>query len=193
MLLARPASEGIVHLMKAVVYADALPDAWQKILSSQAAIRDYLAAIGLEVVIDEAEGFAFLKQRVREDEMEETLPRLIQRRPLSFPASLLCVLLRRKLAEFDAAGGESRLVLSVDQIVEMLRIFLPDATNEARLVDQIEQHVGKLEEYGFLRRLRKDENFYEVRRILTALVDATWLESMNEKLQGYRKHAAGAV
>jgi len=34
------------------------------------------------------------------------LPRLVQRRALSFPVSLLLALLRKKLAEFDAGGGE---------------------------------------------------------------------------------------
>ena len=51
--------------------------------------------------IDEADGYAFLRQRPQEPG-EEPLPRLVPRRPLGFPVSLLLVLLRKKVAEADA-------------------------------------------------------------------------------------------
>ena len=82
------------------------------------------------------------------------LPRLVARRPLSFPVSLLLALLRKKLAEFDAGGGDTRLVLSRDEIVELVRVFLPDSSNEARLIDQVDTHLNKIVELGFLRRLK---------------------------------------
>ena len=67
--------------------------------------------LGLELVLDEAEGYAFLRSRPEsEDDGNSKLPRLVARRPLSFPVSLLLALLRKKLAEFDAGGGETRLV-----------------------------------------------------------------------------------
>ena len=40
-------------------------------------------------------------------------------------------------------GGDTRLVLSRDQIVEMVRVFLPEHSNEAKVVDQIETHIGQ--------------------------------------------------
>ncbi len=57
--------------------------------------------------------------------MIDSLPRLIPRRALSFHVSLLLALLRKKLAEFDAQGGDTRLMLTREQIVEMVRVFLP--------------------------------------------------------------------
>jgi hypothetical protein len=62
--------------------------------------------LGLELVLDEAEGYAFLRARPEEEDSDTSaskLPRLVARRPLSFPVSLLLALLRKKLAEFDAA------------------------------------------------------------------------------------------
>ena len=94
------------------------------------------------------------RARNREDEGAPRLPRLVARRPLSFPVSLLLALLRKKLAEFDAGGGDTRLVLSRDEIVELMRVFLPEASNEARLIDQIETHINKIVDLGFLRRLK---------------------------------------
>ena len=93
--------------------------------------------------------------------------------------SLLLALLRKKLAEFDASGGETRLVLTRDNIVDLIRLFLPDSSNEAKLVDQIERHLNKVVELGFLRRLKSTtperQPSFEVRRIIKAFVDAQWL------------------
>ena len=69
-------------------------------------------------------------------------------------SACLLALLRKKLAEFDAGGGDTRLVLSRDEIVELVRVFLPDSSNEARLIDQIETHINKVVDLGFLRRLK---------------------------------------
>jgi hypothetical protein len=148
-------------------------------------------------MLDEAEGYAFLRSReadTSEDEIadkSDAIPRLITRRQLSFPVSLLLALLRKKLAEFDASGGETRLVLTRDNIVELIRLFLPDSSNEARLVDQIERHINKVVELGFLRRLKSttptSQPSYEVRRIIKAFVDAQWLSELDARLETYRQ------
>jgi hypothetical protein len=141
----------------------------------------------LRLEIDEPEGYALLRQRPPEEDDGNALPRLIPRRQLSYPVSLLLVLLRKKLAEADAGGGVDRVVLRRDDIVEMLRHFLRDTTNEARLVDQIGAHVNRVVELGFLRPLRGREEEYEVVRLLKAFVDAGFLETL---LVTYRAHAA---
>jgi hypothetical protein len=142
--------------------------------------------LGLLVVIDEAEGYAFLRQRPADDlDDANPLPRLIPRRSLSFHVSLLLALLRKKLAEFDAHGGDSRLMLSREQITELIRVFLPPTSNEARLTDQIDAHINKAVEYGFLRQAKNSEQAYEVRRILKAFVDGQWLADFDEKLAEY--------
>ena len=100
------------------------PGEWSALLRLQARIRDYVAVIGIDLVVDEAKGYAFLKSRSQSAAAaSDGLPRLIARRPLSFPVSLLLALLRKKLAEFDAAGADTRLVLSRDEIVDLIRGF----------------------------------------------------------------------
>ena len=98
-------------------------------------------------------------------------------------------MLRKKLIEQDAAGGETRVILSREQIVDMMRVFLPEGSNEAKTVEQIESHLRKVVDYGFLRRLKGDEERFEVRRIIKALVDADWLGELAEKLETYQAHA----
>ncbi|WP_211323251.1 DUF4194 domain-containing protein [Amycolatopsis palatopharyngis] len=181
----------ITHLMKGVVYADSHEKAWRHLLPLQAQVRDYVGVMGLTVVVDEAEGYAFLRSKPEDEELDGKLPRLIPRRALSFHVSLLLALLRKKLAEFDASGAESRLILTRDQLVEMVRMFLPESSNEARLVDQIDTQLTKIVELGFLRRITGQEAAYEVRRILKAFVDGQWLAEFDQRLAEYAAQLGG--
>ncbi len=189
-----------ITLLKRVVYREEDEALWEALLNLQARVRDYMAVLDLELVLDEAEGYAFLKSRppTAEGEGGPRLPRLVARRPLSFPVSLLLALLRKKLAEFDAGGGHegegSRLVLTRDDILELVRVFLPDNSNEARLIDQIETHINKVVDLGFLRRLKPSSGpvSFEVRRILKAFVDAQWLAEFDARLAAYQTQLLGA-
>jgi len=182
--------QALIPLLKGVVYQDAAPAAWQALFELQARVRDYVGVIGLELLLDEAEGYAYLRQR-DPAEGEDELPRLIPRRQLSYPVSLLLALLRRKLAEHDASGGDPRLVLSREQIVDMMSVFLPDTSNQAKLMDRMDAHINKVVDLGFLRRLRGQEGQFEVRRILKAFIDAQWLAELDRGLADYQAHALG--
>ena len=186
----------VIPLLKGALYQEADAAQWNALLGLQARVRDYVAVLGLELVLDEAEGYAFLRSRADADEYAAgRLPRLVARRPLSFPVSLLLALLRKKLAELDAGGGDTRLVLSRDDIVELIRVFLPVGSNEARLVDQVDAHLNKVVELGFVRRLKAQPGqpaAFEVRRILKAFVDAQWLADFDARLAAYQATLAGA-
>ncbi len=175
----------LITLLKGVVYADENVRLWQNLLSLQARIRDYVREIGLELIVVEDEGFAWLQTLTSNENVPE-LPRLVMKRQLSYPVSLLIALLRRKLVEHDATSGEIRLILSRDEIVEMMRTFLSTGSNEARLVDQIDTYINKVIELGFVRRLRTENNKIEVRRLLKAFVDAQWLNDFDTRLQAYQ-------
>jgi hypothetical protein len=180
------------QLMKGVVYRDVHETQWNQLLQLQPQVRDYMAVIGLTVVIDEAEGYAFLRSRPDLDDDGPAIPRLIPRRALSFHVSLLLALLRKKLIEFDATGGDTKLVLTREQIVEMVRVFMPASSNEARLVDQIDSYIGKVVDLGFLRRTKDADGHFEVRRILKAFVDGQWLADFDQRLAEYAAELNGA-
>lgn len=189
----------VATLLKGVVYQDAHERVWRHLIPLQTQVRDYVAVIGLTLWVDESEGYAFLRSRPEDDDAAETgsgdtqspIPRLVARRPLSFHVSLLLALLRKKLAEFDAQGADTRLVMSRTQLVDMLRVFLPAGSNDARLVDQIDAHLTKVVDLGFLRRI-KDTGTFEVRRIIKAFVDAQWLADFDERLAVYRAELNGS-
>jgi hypothetical protein len=178
-------SVALTQLMKGVVYRDTHDRAWRSLSELRPQAQDYVDVLGLQVIVDEAEGYAFLRQRPVDPDDQDSLPRLIPRRALSFHVSLLLALLRKKLAEFDAQGGDTRLMLTRDQILEMVRVFLPSTSNEARLSDQIDAHINKVVEYGFLRPAKNADRLFEVRRILKAFVDGQWLADFDARLTEY--------
>ena len=184
-----------VPLLKGVIYRDEDPLVWAALINLQSRVRDYMTILGLDLVLDEAEGCAFMRSKAPpDDEDSPKLPRLVRRQPLSFHVSLLLALLRKKLAEFDASGGETRLIVSRDAVVEMIRVFLPAGSNESRLIDSVETHLNKVIELGFVRRLKAQatgqEAMFEVRRILKAFVDAQWLADFDLQLAAYQAQLA---
>jgi len=178
----------LIALMKGVLHAESEASSWQALLELQARVRDHVAPLGLELIVDEAEGYAYLRQRAAV-EGEPELPRLVPRRQLGYQVSLVLVLLRKKLAELDAQGDATRLILGRDQIADMVRVFLPEAGNEVRLLDRLDAHLNKIVEMGFLRRLRGKDDQFEVRRILKAFVDGQWLGQFDQRLADYSAHA----
>jgi hypothetical protein len=198
----------VVHLLKSVLYRDDDERLWAALLRLQARVREQAAVLLLDLVLDEAEGYAFLRSRPDPDDAEGAprMPRLVARRQLSYPVSLMLALLRKRMAEFDAGGGDTRLVLSRDEIAELMRVFLPDGSNETRLVDQVDATLSKVVDLGFLRRLEpsagsgqasasdkaKHKGHFEVRRILRAFVDAQWLAEFDARLETYRTALAAS-
>lgn len=178
-------SISVIQLMKGVVYREMHEAAWGALARYGATVRDHFAILRVDVMIDEIEGYAYLRSH-EDPEDEQPLPRLIARRSLSYNLSLLLVLLRKRMVEFEATSGETRLILGRDQIVDMISLFLPSSTNEARIIDQVDSTIKKAQDLGFLRPLRDQRNAWEVRRILKAYVDAQTLADFDAKLADYR-------
>lgn len=179
----------IVTLLKGVIYRDSSPDLWLNIGPLHPHIKAHGDILGLDFIIDEAEGYAFFRQKVQ-DEGDQGIPRLVQRRQLSYPVSLLCVLLRKKLIEADAGGDSNRVIITRSQVIEMMRIFMPDSGNEAKVSDQIDTALNRIREMGFVRVLETGADIYEVRRIIRAFVDAELISSLDDKLEEYRNYAS---
>ncbi len=183
-------SRTIVTLLKNAVFKETDHEIWDTVVSQKFKIDDYMNKIGLTLTIDEMDGYAYLRQRTY-TEGEEEIPRLIPRHALSYPVSLLLVLLRKLLLEFDSSTGDQRLIVTKQQIAERMELFLHDTTNEAKVMADIDKYIDRVENMGFLRHLRGSEDRYEVQRILRSFVNAEWLNRFDERLEEYRRYAAG--
>lgn len=83
--------------------------------------------------------------------------------------------------------ADTRLMLTRDQITEMIRVFLPATSNDARLMDKLDEHIAKVASLGFLRPVKNAEQSYEVRRILKAFIDGQWLADLDTRLAEYAR------
>lgn len=174
----------VLHLFKGIVYRQQ-EVIWRELQHHLREVKAYFAAVGLEVYVDEAEGYALLRQRPYTDE-QQGWPKLSEERQLSYPVTLLCVLLRRRLLEADAQDGSAGVVVTSTELKEQLSVFLPvTGTDETRLVKQLDSYLNKLVDLRFLRPLRGEAGSYEISRVLSAYIKIEDLERIVEKLRSY--------
>ena len=180
----QPYAPVIIKLLQGAIYSD--DPHWERLQSYLTPIKEYFGKIGLHVQNYDTEGFAYLEQLDPEpEERTEPLPRLTVRRQLSFKVTIFCVLLRDQLRQFDASDATGRLVLSIEQIRELLQPYLLEENNEDRFRREVEGLVKQTIEFGFLKRLSGQDENYEVRPILKAKIDADTLELLKQKLETY--------
>ncbi|MEA1983725.1 MAG: DUF4194 domain-containing protein [Campylobacterota bacterium] len=173
-------------LLKGLFYKVDNEAAWLELIeSSRGVISDYFEVIGLALEVDEKEGYAYLKN-IEVEEDAKALPKLIQSRELSFKVSLLCVLLRKRMVDFEMQNESSKAVISKEDLVQNILLFLPQKFNEVKLLKEIDTTIKKVEDLGFLKKLKTSENVYEIRSSIKAFVDAQWLSDFDEKLKAYK-------
>jgi len=176
-----PRTFALAQLFVGPVYAEDLP-VWETIRAERNYLSHYFRQIGQELVVDDAEGFAFIRQI--EPDGEERVPRIGRRQVLGYTATILLVCLREELARFDAAPGDStRLVLTRQQLRELVLQFVRESNNQIRDLRTVDSAIRRAEELGFLRIVGTEESdTLEVMRILKARFGPSELESVKERL-----------
>ncbi|MFI3206416.1 MAG: DUF4194 domain-containing protein [Clostridia bacterium] len=181
-------SKALVALLKGSVERESQAKLWETVDNNKNAIDDYVSKLGLNLFINELDGYAYLKQI---DEEESEIPVLIPKRKIKYLDSLLIVIFRKTLLDFDSGSGEGRCILSKNQIVDRVKVFLADTTNEVKQNNDISASLNHICEYGFIRKTKSSEESYEVLRIIRSFVDAEWLSKLDEKLEEYKNYKAG--
>jgi len=171
----------LAQLFVAPVYAEDI-QVWEAIRADRDYLTRYFRQMLQELVIDEAEGYAFIRQI--ELDGEERVPRIGRRQTLGYTATILLVCLREELARFDAAPGEStRLVLTRQQLRELVLQFVKESNNQIRDMRTVDSAIRRSEELGFLRPVGAAESdTLEVMRILKARFGPSELELVKERL-----------
>lgn len=179
-----PWAAAALRLLQGVVYGE--DREWKALRDHEHAVRAHFAAMGLEVVVDEGEAFAWVRQNERE-EGADPLPRLIRRMPLTWEQTLLCVLLRDRLLQFDrSTDPDGRLVLSQDDLREMLLPFLPESGDGQKLERKVVALRARAEELGFLKGIPGSDGHYEVRRVLKARLPVDDLERIRDVVLAWK-------
>jgi len=180
-----PYAAAVRKLLKGVVYHDDTV-AWQQIRDYEYPIRDYLSKIGLGMHLDEIGNFAYLYDDSRDNDNQDVLPALTSRRNLSFPDTLLLVLLRERLDEHemrDLDGAD--LILSDEDLLDMIQVFMQDYGDARKIESNTTTSVNRLVRYGFLTKRR--DGRYTVRPLIRAKINADELESIKTRLVAHVK------
>lgn len=186
-------SNVLIALLKGIVYSHQ-EEVWNTLIlpENERDVRNYFADIHLDVIIDKSEGYAYLKQQTdssneTEDTEQESASKLIRKRQLTFHVSLLCILLRKYLIENDQNGESTKAILSREEIENQMKLYLKESSNEAINYKQIDNAIRKVENEGFLRRMKTEQEQYEVNRIIKAFVNADQINDLLERYKEYVK------
>lgn len=182
----------MIKLLQGVIYIDD-ENWWKVIITNQEPIAKYFGQLGLELVLNEQEGFAFLRQPPREKENPETvLPRLMRIRSMTYEQTLLCVMLREWIEEFDVRTNEGRkLYVTQQDIRDRIENYFQDSTNRSRLQKHLDSTIKQaVDSLGLLRLTGKEElnqgdTQYEVMRIVKAMIDNNKLEEIRNRLKNH--------
>jgi hypothetical protein len=179
----------IIKLLQGPIYSDD-KNLWRDLLSWQSSIKEYFDKIGIELLISETEGFGRVLQPEADEGEDDPLPRLMRRQSLSYETTLLCVILRETLEEFDVVMEGSKLFMTQKEIKERIELFFKEQTNKSKLWKDLSKPINSLLNIGILKLTRednsnKDSNQYEVKRIIKALVTNEKLEEVKQKLTVY--------
>ena len=180
-------SSALVALLKGVVSESKQLKIWNTIIDKQIQISDYFSQIGLNLIVQSQDGYAYLKQKDYEDD-EDVIPRIIPRRQLNFMTSLLLVILRKEIIELGKINSDEKYVISQQDIILKIKDFLNDTTDEAKQRREIESTIKKIEEMGFIRTLDNSNMQYEILPLIRSFVDAQWLGDFNTKLDEYNSY-----
>lgn len=179
----------IIKLLQGPVYSDE-KELWRDLLSWKTSIKEYFDTIGVELLIADAEGFARIQQPEADENDPKPLPRLLRRQSLNYEATLLCVILREAIEEFDVVMEGSKLYLTQKEIKERVELFFKEQSNKSKLWKELSRPINSLMHIGVLKLSRedltnKDNNQYEVKRIIKALVTNEKLDEIKQKLESY--------
>ncbi len=176
-----------VHLLQGVVYQDE-ERVWDLVLNHRSRLDAYFGRLGLRLVVDEGEGFAFLRQ-LDDSELEnvrgyDQVPKLFRKKRLSYDATLACALLREELRRFEEEEVENaRCVISTGELLEKWKVFFLEVHDEIKQRKALNVALTALEELKFIREFTKEPQEWEIRRILKARVPVGELERLLTELK----------
>lgn len=180
----KPYSKAIVRLLKSPIERNSTE--WENIVMYQNEIQDYICQIGLELIIKKDEGFAFVKQL--EDSEGNTLG-VVQRRQIGFETSIVLVVLRQSLEEFDSNPTQlaTEKFITNTEIRDELELFLPEKFNRKSFIKEIDRYISAAADLGYLKEVSKkdSETRYRIHRIIKEKITLDILQDFKTKLQGY--------
>ncbi len=180
----QPYSKAIVRLLKAPV--ERTSTVWVDVINYQSEIQNYINQIGLELIVKNDEGFAFVKQF--ENSEGETLG-LVTRRQIGFETSIVLAVLRQSLEEFDNNPTQfaTEKFITDSEIRDELELFLQEGYNKLKFKKDLDKYTRNVVELGYLKEISKKDNEtkYQIHRIIKEKIPLDTLQDFQTKLKEY--------
>lgn len=179
-----PYSKAIVKLLKSPV--ERTSNVWDDIIHYQTEIQDYIGLIGLELIVKKDEGFAFVRQF--EDSDGNTLG-LVTRRQIGFETSIVLVVLRQSLEDFDSNPTQlaTEKFITGSEIKDELELFLQEGYNKLKFKKELDKYIRNVVDLGYLKVINEKDNEtkYQIHRIIKEKITLDILQEFKKKLQEY--------
>jgi hypothetical protein len=183
----------IIRLLQGPINQEDIP-LWSRMNQDLPRIRKHFEEMGLEVIRNEASGYAYLCQRASNgdegegwpESTEPPLPKLMRAVRLRYKQTLFLVLLREELLRFEnKQDGADFLFLKLSEIRDLCSPFIGEQGDEKKFHDFVDALIVRACEWGVLKKIRgsREEPVYRVERILEAKLPPTMLQQVREELQ----------
>lgn len=181
----KPYSKAVIKLLKGVVENNDV--VWNDLLTYQVDIQNYISTMGLELIVKKDEGFAFIKQTILDD--DKTI-NLVSRRQYGFEVSVMLVVLRHMLEDFDSNPTLSQATdryVTAEDIKEETEMFLPVSYNKVKFEKELDNNIDKIVDFGFLvaPKNKEGEKRYRIHRIIKEKVTLDDLLDFKKQLNDY--------
>ncbi|MBN8853193.1 MAG: hypothetical protein BGO55_13345 [Sphingobacteriales bacterium 50-39] len=167
--------------------------AWEQLLQYQVELTRFLQQLGLVLVLEKDDGYAYLEQQ-RLDE-EENVVGWVRRIQLGYEESILLVLLRDMMAEFEVGeAGARELIKKRREIKEYAELFFKENPSRVKFIRDLDRLIDKVEELDFIEKVENaepaDEQKFRIKKIIKSRVDHEILENFKQQLT---EHATGRI
>lgn len=162
---------------------------WEDLLTYKVELNAFLQQLGLVIVLREEDGYAFIKHILNDEHNAEIT--WFQRRSFSYEESIMLILLRELMAEFEISESSSReLIKKRRELKEYAELFFKENASRAKFLKEIDKLIDRAEENGFLSLIENndivDEQRFRIKKIIKDKIDIETVESFNKQLEDYK-------
>ncbi len=166
-------------LKKGVVLFSTHRSSFETVCEYRQLIKQHLAAMFIELVLDEKAGIAFIRNQDLDSEDGESPPYLIRTKNLDLYDTLVLLVLRQYYQERELFG-EDQIIIDIETVADRLEPLISEVKNTKTEDSRIKASLKDFKEKQILKPLRGTD-LYEITPFIKYIVDATFLaEMLNE-------------
>jgi len=179
------ARRSLVYLLKhGVILGSQKVLLFEQLNKYEDSIRDHLADMYLNMMIDQRAGVALIIQQdsSEEEDHDEDIFSLVSRRTLSLYDTLLLLVLRKHYQERQTIG-EDNVFIGIEQLESGMTPFLQLTNSTKSDRSKLNGAINKMRERKIVSRVRGDDERFEITPVIRYVVGANFLTQLLDEYQ----------